>query len=170
VPKDNREADLRRLGLSSGLIDLAMGRRVPRLFSGYTAPSKVYGDALSWKSGLTFVPLWERYSSDAAAGLEFFRFSIEQPNPVRVLATSELGFFARLFFFHLQVLYDNAEGNELPLRPAREVSEAVKALGFLHYQAVKDAYLRHQNGVEDQERAIGRVVTAIDRDTTTSAG
>jgi hypothetical protein len=42
VPKDNREAELRRMGLSSGLIDLAVGRRVPGLFSGYSAPWKVY--------------------------------------------------------------------------------------------------------------------------------
>jgi hypothetical protein len=35
---------------------------------------------------------------------------------------------------------------------------------------VKDAYLGHQNGVEDQEGAIAQVVAAIDRDSTPSVG
>jgi hypothetical protein len=163
--KEDRVAELRRLGVSATLLRLATGKNRCQFFADFRVPWKVYR-GISWTRGPEFVPLWEKYDTVTAIrakgkGREFISFSVESPRSPRVLATTEQGLFATLFFDPLNMWYDDPE--DCGLRYHRGLVAAADSLGFLYFPQADEVFRTHYpRGYDAFQRAFAQLVRDID--------
>ena len=114
VPKKDRVAELRRLGVSEPVVRLATGAVKLGVFPLLRTPSKVYR-GIDWpERGLMFAPLWEESETVTAVRekggrTEFFAFSVEAPSSRWRLAGTEQGLLATLFNDPINECYDEPE-------------------------------------------------------------
>jgi hypothetical protein len=165
VPKSDRVAKLRRLGVSDAVIRLATGAVKVSLFPLLRTPYKVYR-GIDWPArGLVFAPLWEEGDVVTAArerggGTEFFAFSVEDPLARWRLAGSEQGLLATLFNDPVNECYDEPEG-VASLRA--KLAAAAEAVGFRHLADLDAVYAaNYPRPGEALERAYRRFLRGLD--------
>jgi hypothetical protein len=125
---ETRIVDLTRLGFSTPILELSIGRKPHPVFQNIcNDPYYIYHGGSS-PLGLQIVPIWEEgmlltAASETETGLQIIRFSLELPNAYSVIAHSEQGLWADLF----ASLVDGWSRSEEDLD---EVKAAAKAVHF----------------------------------------
>ncbi|WP_303749647.1 hypothetical protein [Stenotrophomonas pigmentata] len=162
IERDARLTELRRLGLSKALIQLAAGECLHRVFKDVCLgpPHYVYHRA-KVPAGPALVPLWERDMMVAGVwlkpgGVEFIEFSAELPEGLRRLAGTEQGFWATRF----DHLYESDVSQEDLHAAADEVGFRFLERLLVSREAAEDglnSFLAHQAWLQD-------LVAGIDQD------
>ena len=137
VPEAERIATLRRWGISEPVIRLSCGERLHDLFriSCHGPPYYVYHEA-EVPDGPPFAPFWEFAEGVTGVwrqggGLEFIAFDVEGPEEYWVLAHTEQGFLAGLFF----VFHQNRDDLQWA-----DFEEPARVVGFRYLSELVAAY------------------------------
>jgi hypothetical protein len=137
VERERRLELLRRLGVSDALVRQSAGEELHPLFwfRCQGPPQYSYAGA-ACPDGPLLIPLWDCDTSvtgvrEQGGGLEFLRFSVEEPGDYRVLARTEQGLWATVF----ADLYEDRD--DLGLEDFREAAHAV---GFRYFDRVVSTY------------------------------
>jgi hypothetical protein len=165
VAQDQRMEELRRLGASVPLRQLATGECIHEVFRGSCLgpPYRVYHGA-QVPQGPDFVPLWDHGSRvcglrEGLGGLEFIDFSIEAPLEFEHLAGTEQGFWTTRFDF----LYEcEVSGGAL-----RQAANRVGWQFLERYLADRELAEEHLRTFRDHRLWLRQLVADIDRDAVT---
>ena len=157
-----RMSELRRLGASAPLMQLAAGQCIHEAFrdSCLGPPFYVYNGA-DVPEGPTLVPLWDHGSRVCGlrageGSLEFIEFSIELPQDFERVAGTEQGFWATRFDF----LYECDLSDEVLL-------DAAGLVGFRfleRYLTAREAFEEQLGGFSAHRAWLQELVAGIDRD------
>jgi hypothetical protein len=141
VPKEPREAELRRLQLSPGLVRLSLGDLLHAAFQFSCLGPPDYSYSGAWcPRGPMLVPLWDCCDVVTAVwqrpdGLEFISFNIETPDEVRCIARTEQGLWLHAFDFLFESDLDEDD---------QALRDAAHAVGFRFL----DLYLDERQAAE----------------------
>lgn len=161
VPENLRMAELRRLGASAPLMQLAAGECICEVFRTVCLgpPHYVYQGALA-PVGSPWIPLWSRDTRitglrERPNGVEFIEFSVEDPREFELLASTEQGFWVTRF----DALYENDV-------PEDVLQSAAATVGFryLHDHLVaRKLFQAQQKTFRDHRPWLQALVVSIDR-------
>jgi len=152
VSRRQRLAELRRLGVSESVVQLAAGKNRRAAFRFHCGiPWKSYRGAGA-PAGELVIPMWECGDSVTAlrtnrGKVEFVTFSVESPKKVWDVVRSEQALLAHLFI----ELYEDADEDE-----ERRLAADARSVGFRYFRELVSAYSKSKHTTSNQHTAFVR--------------